>query len=73
MMSVYKDVELKEATHIVFTDYGADPCIMGFANREDAEEYLNSLYTADGYDGTFDHYLVEVDKHITINHKKEST
>lgn len=67
---INKEVDLNKATHMVFTDYGPDPCIVGFANCEDAQEYMDSLHTADGYSGTFDHYIVAVIKHITISHER---
>lgn len=65
-----KTVELHEATHMVFTDYGPDPCIVGFTHCGDAQEYMDSLHTAGGFTGTFDHYMVEVVKRVTIDHKR---
>lgn len=65
-----KEVALQEATHMVFTDYGPDPCIVGFANSKDAQEYMDCLNTADGYSGTFDHYMVAVVNRITITHER---
>lgn len=63
-----KKVELREATHMVFTDFGPDPCIVGFANLEDAQTYIDEIKSEGGYSGTFDHYIVEPVKRVTIDH-----
>lgn len=62
-----KEVNLKDAKYIVFVDF-VESDARGYATLEDAEQELIDLETADGYGGTFNHYLVEVIKVKKINH-----
>ena len=61
-------VELSQATHIVFTDYGPDNDATGFSNIEDAQAYLDNIHTLNRFSGEFDHYMVKVVKRRTVIH-----